>query len=212
MQLKQVARNNIFISHTYNHTIPIIRPWFDSKQRQGLFSCPSTEKLWGNSALSPGVKAAKWWRWSFTQLRADGMNVCIYPSNFPWLFVMSQATWDLDELSGGRIWLIPNPRSNGCDCHFHAPTILSHRTGWGSSTYWKGAMSIPNLTWTWCCRGKSVHFYNQTLISQSIASYFIKWVNHSPQGFATEYLKTVKIKVYVWRYYYLPDVCGVSQK
>jgi len=106
--------------------------------------------------------------------------------------------------SGGSIWLIPNPRSNGCECHFHAPTILSQRMGQGSSTYWKGAMTIPHLIWTWCCRGKSIQFYAQTPISQSIVRYFIKWVNHSPQGFATEYLKTVRIKAYVWRYYYLP--------
>lgn len=81
--------------------------------------------------------------------------------------------------------------------HFHAPTILTQRTVRGSSTYWKGAMSIPYLIWTWFCRGKSVHFYNQTLICQSVASYFIKWVNHNPQGFATLYLKTVRIKAYV---------------
>jgi hypothetical protein len=78
VQLKQVARNNIFISHTDNHTIPIIRPWFDSQQVQGLFSCLHTQTLWGTRALSPAVKAVK-----LILHSVEVMNVCIDPSNLP---------------------------------------------------------------------------------------------------------------------------------
>jgi hypothetical protein len=55
-----MARNNIFIIHTDNQTVNIIRPWFDSQQGQALLPLPShPDQLWGTRALSPGDKAAK---------------------------------------------------------------------------------------------------------------------------------------------------------
>lgn len=206
VQLKQMARNNIFISHTDNHSIHIIRPWFDSQQGQGLFSLPShPDWLWSAGSLSPGVKAAKYWSWPFTSMEGWGyecvhlplqssMCVCDVPSNM-------QFRWAGVEV----VSLIPNLKTNGCEWSVPCSNHFN-REERDPSTYWKGATSIPDLFRAWCRREKSLSI--STIKSWFLSQYLVTLLSGLSKllkVFATQYFITVRIKVYVWRYYYLPD-------